>query len=158
MMIWHFLAFLYNRFGFFSTIRLGNPDVCLSHVGVCSFQRREITLDELERAMFNMHNSGACVADSVCIRMPKAGFPAIGGVILHIINVCLIQSDIPDSWKHSKVHSLFKSGNLSDPANFRLISLGPVIMKVVERIVHKQLYAYLSHNHLLTSSQHGFRP
>ena len=31
------------------------------------------------------------------------------------------------------------------------------IMKVVERIVHQQLYNYLSHNRLLASSQHGFR-
>ena len=31
-------------------------------------------------------------------------------------------------------------------------------MKVGERIVHQQLYTYLSHNHLLASSQHGFRP
>ena len=30
-------------------------------------------------------------------------------------------------------------------------------MKVVERLVHHQLYHYLSHNHL-ASSQHGFRP
>ena len=105
-----------------------------------------------------MRSSGACGTDSVCVRMLKAGFRAIGGVILHIINTCLIQSDIPDSWKHSIVHPLFKSGNPSDPANFRPISLVPVIMKVVERIVHQQLYIYLSHNHLLASSQHGFRP
>ena len=133
-------------------------NVRLSRVGACSFQPREITLDELEQTVFSMRNSGACGSDGVCVRMLKAGFPAIGGVILHIINTCLIQSDIPDSWKHSIVHPLFKSGNPSDPANFRPISLVPVIMKVVERIVHQQLYVYLSHNHLLASSQHGFRP
>ena len=31
-------------------------------------------------------------------------------------------------------------------------------MKAVERIVHQRLYAYLSQNPLLASSQHGFRP
>ena len=31
-------------------------------------------------------------------------------------------------------------------------------MKIAERIVHQQLYHYLSSNHLLASSQHGFRP
>ena len=90
--------------------------------------------------------------------MLKAGFSAIGRVILHIINTCITRSDIPDPWKHSTVRPIFKSGNTSDPANFRPISLVPVIMKVVERIVHQQLYHYLSHNHLLASAQHGFRP
>ena len=33
-----------------------------------------------------------------------------------------------------------------------------MIAKIVERAVHQQLYDYLSSNHLLSSSQHGFRP
>ena len=132
--------------------------VRLTRVGACSFQLREITLEELEQTIFRMRNSGACGTDGVCVRMLKAGFPAIGGVILRIINSSITQSDIPGSWKHSTVRPLFKSGNPSDPANFRPISLVPVIMKVVERIVHQQLYLYLSHNHLLAPSQHGFRP
>ena len=105
-----------------------------------------------------MRNSAACGADGVCIRMLKTGFPAIGGVTLHIINSCITRSDIPSDWKHSIVQPIFKSGNPSDPANFRPISLVPVIMKIVERVIHRQLYYYLSHNHLLSSTQHGFRP
>ena len=130
----------------------------LTRVGACSFQLREISLYELERTIFSMRNSGASGTDGICIRMLKAGFPAIGGVILHIINTSITKSDIPDSWKHSTVRPLFKSGNPSDLANFRPIFLVPVVMKVIERIVHQQLYIYLSHNHLLASSQHGFRP
>ena len=76
---------------------------------------------------------------------------------MYIINDCLIQSDIPDSWKHSIVYPVFKSGNPPDPANFRPIFLVPVIRKVIERIVHQQLYTYLSPNHLPASSQHGLR-
>ena len=142
-------------------IRNQNPDIDLSvrlpRVGACGFQLRAVTLDELRHTVFGMRNSGACGTDGVCIRMLKAGFPAIGGVILHIINSCINHSDIPDPWKHSTVRPIFKSGNPSDPSNFRPISLVPVIMKVVERIVYQQLYRYLSHNNLLASSQHGFR-
>ena len=132
--------------------------VRLPRVGACSFQLKTISLEQLGHTVFNMRNSGTCGSDGVCIRMLKAGFPAIGGVILHIINACITHSDIPDSWKHSTVHPIFKSGNPSDPTNFRPISLVPVIMKIAERIVHQQLYHYLSSNHLLASSQHGFRP
>ena len=31
-------------------------------------------------------------------------------------------------------------------------------MKIVERLVRSQLYYYLSYNHLLSPSHHGFRP
>ena len=94
----------------------------------------------------------------MCIRMLKTSFLAIGSVIQHIINTCISKSDIPEQWKHSIVHPIFKSGNPSDPSNFRPISLVPVIMKVVERVIQQQLQHYLSQNHLLAPSQHGFRP
>ena len=133
-------------------------NVRLPRVGACSFRPSTITLDQLGHTILHMRNSAACGADGVCIRMLKTGFPAIGGVILHIINSCITRSDIPSDWKHSIVQPIFKSGNPSDPANFRPISLVPVIMKIVERVIHRQLYYYLSHNHLLSSTQHGFRP
>ena len=56
------------------------------------------------------------------------------------------------------IHPIHKSGPRSYPANFRPISLVPVIAKIVERIVQRQLYAYLFSNHMLASAQNGFRP
>ena len=105
-----------------------------------------------------MRNSATCGTDGVSIRMLKTGFPVIGGVILHIINTCITRADIPSDWKHSIVQPIYKSGNPSDPANFRPISLVPVVMKIVERVIHQQLYHYLSYSHLLSPAQHGFRP
>ena len=143
-------------------IRAQNPAVeqtgRLPRVVASSFKPRPISLGQLGHTIFNMRNSAACASDGVCIRMLKTCFPAIGDVILHIINTCISRSDIPHHWKHSIVHPIFKSGNPSDPTNFRPISIVPVIMKVVERVIHQQLYRYLSQNHLLANTQHGFRP
>ena len=50
------------------------------------------------------------------MRMIESGFPAIGGVILHIFNTCITRSDIPSEWKHSIVHPIIESGNPSDPS------------------------------------------
>ena len=41
--------------------------------------------------------------------------------------------------------------------NYRPISLLPIISKIFEKIVQKQLYTYLVNNNLLLDSQHGFR-
>ena len=96
--------------------------------------------------------------DGLCIRVIKASFDAIGDILLHIINTCLSNSDFPDQWKHSIVHPIYKSGDPSNPSNFRPISIVPVLGKIVERVVQRQLYYYLSSNHLLSPTQHGFRP
>ena len=130
----------------------------LPRVGACGFSVSPIDLDTLTIALYSMRNSPACGSDGLCARALKAGFPAVGYIILHIINACLTQSDYPPSWKHSLVHPIFKTGDPSDPSNFRPISIIPTIAKLVERIVQRQLYHYLSSNHLLSPSQHGFRP
>ena len=43
-------------------------------------------------------------------------------------------------------------------SNYRPISIVPIMTKIVERVVQRQLFDYMSRNHLLSSSQHGFRP
>ena len=105
-----------------------------------------------------MSSTAASGSDGICIRVVKVAFPVISGVLLDIINACITRSEIPISWKHSLVHPIFKAGNSSDASNFRPISIIPVVIKIVERLVQSQLYYYLSYNHLLSPSQHGFRP
>ena len=134
------------------------PACRLPRVGACGFKVSPIDIDTLTCTVFSMRNSPARGADGVCVRVLKAGFPAVGCIILHIVNTCLIQSDYPTSWKHSLIHPIHKTGDPSDPSNFRPISIIPIISKIVERVVQRQLYHYLSSNHLLSPNQHGFRP
>ena len=55
-----------------------------------------------------------------------------------------------------KVTALFKSGNRSDPNNYRPITILPTLSKILERAAHQQLYSYLKENHKLASKQlHG---
>ena len=130
----------------------------LPRVGACGFRVAGVTLAELRKVMFSMKRSGACGSDGICIRILILCFDAIGPVLLHIINTCLTSCDFPDSWKHSLVHPIFKSGDPSIVSNYRPISIVPIMAKITERVVQRQLSAYMSNNHLFSSSQHGFRP
>lgn len=51
-------------------------------------------------------------------------------------NFCLFalrQSIVPSAWKMALVTSIFKSGEKSDMANYRPISILPVVSKIVEK-------------------------
>ena len=85
-------------------------------------------------------------------------FDAIGPILLHIVNVCLTSCDFPDSWKNSVVHPIFKSGDPAVISNYRPISIVPIMAKVVERVVQRQLSAYMSDNHLLSHHNTVFVP
>ena len=58
--------------------------------------------------------------------------------------------------KYSKIIPLFKSGDKSDPANFRPISILPALSKIFEKIIYDQLLAHFLINKLLHEKQFGF--
>ena len=130
----------------------------LPRVGACAMELVPLTLSELRAVIFGMNRSGACGEDGISIPIIRASFDGIGMVFLHLVNSSISLSDVPSSWKHSLVSPIHKSGDSSNPSNYRPISIVPVIAKIVERAVHQQVYHYLSQNHLLSPSQHGFRP
>ena len=45
----------------------------------------------------------------------------------------------------------------AEPSDTRPISIQPAIMKIVERVVQKQLTGYLEENSLLSDAKHGYR-
>ena len=77
-----------------------------------------------------------------------------------IFNLSIHCGEIPRSWKATTVTPLYKSGSHGDPNNFRPISVLPVVRKIFERAIHKQLYDHLIKNKLLSQFQSawGFRP
>ena len=52
---------------------------------------------------------------------------------------------------------IHKTGSMSSFDNYRPISILPVISKIAEKIVHKQLIHYLGENKLLSPLQFGFQ-
>ena len=51
-----------------------------------------------------------------------------------------------------------KSGDRHEVNNYRPVSVLPVLAKILEGIVHDQLFGYLEKNKILCEEQAGFRP
>ena len=52
---------------------------------------------------------------------------------------------------------IYKKGSKDTPGNYRPISVLPVIGKIFEKIVNKQLMNFLEVNNVLQQHQYGFR-
>ena len=61
-------------------------------------------------------------------------------------------------WKSAHITPVPKEGDGNQVGNFRPVSVLSVVVKVFEKIVHRQLYTYLQENDLLHPAQFGFRP
>ena len=64
----------------------------------------------------------------------------------------------PAQWATSNVKLLPKAGDVSNPGNWRPISLTNVFSKILEKLVHKQMLQYLLDKELISNFQYGFLP
>lgn len=72
-------------------------------------------------------------------------------------NKLMADGDFPESLKIAKVTPVYKSGNKSDPGNYRPISVLPVISKILEKILYCRLVKYLDSFNFLSERQYGFK-
>ena len=77
--------------------------------------------------------------------------------LCRIINLSFIKGVFPELLKTAKVIPSFKAGSADDVNNYRPISLLSIFDKILEKIMHKQLYAFLEHHEVLFKNQFGFR-
>ena len=99
----------------------------------------------------------------------SSGYDGISNIFLKQISaeICLplsiifnksIESAVfPDSMKLGDIMPVYKSKDRASCTNYRPISLLPVVSKVLERIIYKRVYHYLTQHNLLYNSQYGFR-
>ena len=63
----------------------------------------------------------------------------------------------PSKWALGTVTVIPKSGELSDPSNWRPITQTPIFAKFFEKIIHNRMTNYFTDNNVLTPYQYGFR-
>lgn len=77
--------------------------------------------------------------------------------ISQITNVSLRIGIVPQKLKITKVIPIYKSGELTDPSNYRPISIIPVMSKIIETIVNLRVREHLEDIHFFCKEQYGFR-
>ena len=78
-------------------------------------------------------------------------------LLTFIFQSSLDQGQLPQDWKSANVIPIYKKGNKSDPANYRLaISLTSICSKILERIIYSTISTHLSYHNILSTNQHGF--
>ncbi|KAK4328363.1 hypothetical protein Pmani_001236 [Petrolisthes manimaculis] len=64
---------------------------------------------------------------------------------------------IPDLLKQGKITAIYKKGLRAEPSNYRPVALTSHIIKIMEKIIVKNMTSYMERNHLMNPGQHGFR-
>ncbi|MEJ2419888.1 MAG: reverse transcriptase domain-containing protein [Exilibacterium sp.] len=75
--------------------------------------------------------------------------------IARLADRCLAEGKFPEMWKEAVVAPIPKEGDSPNPADYRPISLLPLVSKIAERWVYELLYPMIDGR--LSENQFGFR-
>ena len=121
-----------------------------------SLTLHEVHEDNVRNIIKRMKNKGSTGFDAMSNLLLKSLKECLIRPITDIVNTSIRTGVVPDQWKIAKVIPLHKGGDSTSFNNYRPISLLSVYSKVLEKVVHNQLYRYAEEK-ILTNFQFGFR-
>ena len=142
-----------------SKIEQNANDDPLQHINNEPTTMRLTPVDDnyVPKAIKQLKNGKAPGPDKIPIILIKDAVDLISKPLTLIFNSSLWKGIFPDVWKLARVTPIFKSGSKSEANNYRPISVISVFSRILERIVHDQVYEYLKVNKVLTMSQSAFQ-
>lgn len=127
-----------------------------SRLGDNFFTFREITENDIFIALKSL-KTNCSGHEGLTRQMINICCPFIVPYLCHIFNSCLASGYFPKSWKKAIVLPLPKVNQPESFSDLRPISLLPVLSKLFEKILHRQMFCFMNNNNLLAKYQSGFR-
>ena len=79
-------------------------------------------------------------------------------LITDICHFCLTKGQIPSLWKQSRLSPLYKKGDGSDPANYRLLAVSSCLYRIYGNKIREILMKWFVDNKKIPDTQFGFIP
>ncbi|KAI8513106.1 hypothetical protein Bbelb_097450 [Branchiostoma belcheri] len=117
----------------------------------------QLSVEEVYNVLQGLHVNKAPGPDGIPNRLLKEAAPVVSASLCELFNYSLATGQVPTEWKQSNITPVYKKGEKTDPHNYRPIALLSTVGKILERLVHNRLYAFLTDNALLNPKQSGFR-
>ena len=113
-----------------------------------------LILTEIAGKLKGKNSAGA---DNISSKLLKIILPTIITPLCHLFNLSLQTGYIPDQLKIAKVIPVYKSSDKHMFTNYRPISLLSSFSKLLEKLIAKQIFAFLNKHKSLYKHQYGFR-
>lgn len=124
----------------------------------CPFSFREVTFIEVREVIMGLKSTAGADIYDLNAGLIKQIREMILYPLTKLLNLAISSSIFPSALKKALVIPIYKNkGDRGDPGNYRPISLLPVISKIFERLISRQIYDFFECNNLFTTYQHGFR-
>ena len=113
-------------------------------------------LDEVQQAMRMLKARKAPGLDNINNEMLIAGAKHLIPHICKLFNIIRESEMYPNAWSEGYIVPIFKTGDKTDPTNYRGISICNSIGKLFAVLVNNRLQTFLSDNSIISKYQIGF--
>ena len=117
----------------------------------------EITPEEVFTLTNKLDINKANGPDCISAYMLKATAGSIASPLAKLFNLSLTTGKFPQMWKTASIVLIPKSGDKSDPSNYRPVSLLSIVSKLLEKIVYSLLWDHLTEHAPISACQWGFQ-
>ena len=121
------------------------------------FNFSDISIEDVS-TLKHLQTSKSTGLDNIPAKMLKIAAHVIAPSLTYIFNLSVSTGIFVDDWKDARVNPVYKEGCRRNIGNYRPVSILPIVSKVFEKEVFRQLYQYLNESSLLSKFQSGFRP
>ena len=121
------------------------------------FKFEPVAEEQIKKIFQSLNSKTSYGYDGISTKLLKQLEPILCAPITLIVNQSLNTGIFPDNLKQAKIIPIFKKEDNHIIENYRPISILPSISKIIERVVHNQIYTYFTQNNIFSDSQYGFR-
>ena len=111
---------------------------------------------KLNNQLKGLKNKTAAGLDRIRNEMLKSGAHCLTTSLTKLFNFILSKGTYPDSWSTGLISPIFKSGNKSDPSNYRGIGVTSCLGKLFSAVLNNIFLTHLQDHNLIHPSQISF--
>ena len=123
----------------------------------CRRSMSHVSVHTVRKMLKKLKSSKSTSIDGLDNFSIKISAEIIAEPLHHVICLSILQKKFPSEWKLSKVIPLHKKGSKDERNNYRPVAILSPLSKILERIIHEQIYKYFSQNKIFHQNLHGYR-
>ena len=116
-----------------------------------------VSREEIIKAIDEISENSSCGEDDIPAIVLKKCKSSLSNPILSIWEESLQSGYVPKVYKNQVITPAHKKASKAEAENYRPISLTSHIIKIIERVIRKQIVTHLIRNNIISKNQHGFQ-
>ena len=127
----------------------------LAHTGETQFSFENVDVAVIRKHLKNININKATGHDLLPPKLLKLGSHILCYPLCFILNMCFTSGMFPDTLKQAEICPIFKKGDAMNVCNYRPVSILPIVSKIFEKEMVRQLENYFED--ILSPYISGFR-